>query len=226
VITQKLVNIYFKDDMRRNAIYHALRSVKNGDPIADMWKHWVKAEEFIRTLKNDKQSNGKALEVIIRDALLKFGISPDRILPNHRMMPSHHADVDLYIKGAAVPYFLHSKTSLRERWKQDDNCALIASYANVSRESYLIFAREFRGESLEATVRVAKRKNSESSALTIVSIRELDYITQLFERIKNDVCGNQGDQRGTFQPRCKPVLNGRNGDSRRNLRQRGFLEED
>jgi hypothetical protein len=65
--------------------------------------------------------NGYMFELIVLDALIKYGVDPNIIRRNYKILAG--ADIDIKIKN----YGLHLKKSCRERYKEDDRTAAIAS---------------------------------------------------------------------------------------------------
>jgi hypothetical protein len=92
-------------------------------------------------LKRGNGDNGDIFEVCFIDAMLKFNhqgatIAADKISTHVDVVPPKHAEADIWIRATgqhvnSAPMMLMLKTSLRERYKQEDRDAMIAKNAQV-----------------------------------------------------------------------------------------------
>jgi hypothetical protein len=89
-------------------------------------------EMFLKSkhIKMQGTTTGHTFELIIADSMMKYGVDQNRFF-FHAKSDTKNTDIDLLILpkiGYYKSFALMMKTSLRERWKQEDRDALMIHY--------------------------------------------------------------------------------------------------
>ena len=89
-------------------------------------EHYVKFKKHPH-YSNNGSTSGQFFETIFTEALAAVGVE----IPRQKIHLKHDAtnvEVDVFVVGAKRPVIILLKTSLRERWKQEDRDAMAIKY--------------------------------------------------------------------------------------------------
>jgi len=112
-----------------NASLHQYGSMKNSTFAHSVYSRY---ETFLKSkhIKLQGTTTGHTFELLIADSMMKFGVDQTRFF-FHAKSDTKNTDIDLLIlpkQGNYKSTALMMKTSLRERWKQEDRDALMIHY--------------------------------------------------------------------------------------------------
>ena len=187
-----------KDVDRQIDIKHHTRKVPIS--IHDPSKHVDDHMQELITSKL-KGNRGHWFEYCVMDALMVFEdpstgdtIDISRVRSHLDVVPPYNAEVDILInptKPTDRAFFLYLKTSLRERWKQFDRDAILASFnpcksfTPTTDIKYIgIFYREYARFTLEQNLKKAGKEKPRCHVLDdIITATDSSAMLSLFSRI-------------------------------------------
>ncbi len=173
----KVWNDFFSSSGIENSVYTSPQKFFN-----EIWSQFLDYENQYEKKYGKKINNsfpGRALEIITFFILDYEKIPIDSMDEEIEGVP--FVKPDFIIKGKNIDFFLSSKTSLRERWKQADWESIKYKNTFPNTLCYVFTNHETEGESLKKKIHLMKEANDR---LDIDKV----FITHLeFDELINDI---------------------------------------